>query len=69
MIVYRPHHQYSFYVTHVIGARNSSCPQCNANNNELTSFPIMSNESFTFDHNDKLGTELEFMHRRKDNNN
>jgi len=58
--------------TYFVKARipgNSSCPQCNANNNELTSFPIMSNESFTFDHNDKLGTELEFMHRRKDNNN
>jgi hypothetical protein len=41
------------------------CPQCNANNDELTSFPIMSNESFTFDHNDKRGVELEFMPRRK----
>ena len=44
------------------------CPQCNANNNELTSFPIMSNESFTFDYNNKRGLELEFMPRRKDNN-
>jgi hypothetical protein len=43
------------------------CPQCNANNNnELTSFPIMSNESFTFDYNDKRGVELEFKHRHKD---
>jgi hypothetical protein len=44
------------------------CPQCNANNNELTSFPIASNESFTFDHNDKCRVELEFMpiqHNRK----
>lgn len=41
------------------------CPQCNANNNQLTSFPIMSNESFTFDHNDKRGVELEFKHRQK----
>jgi len=24
------------------------CPKCNVNNNELTSFPIMSNESFTY---------------------
>jgi hypothetical protein len=43
------------------------CPQCNANNNELTSFPIMSNESFTFDYNDKHGVELEFKPRRKSN--
>jgi predicted Zn-ribbon and HTH transcriptional regulator len=41
------------------------CPQCDANSNELTSFPIMSNESFTFDHNDKRGIELEFKPRRK----
>jgi hypothetical protein len=41
------------------------CPQCDANNNELTSFPIMSNESFTFDYNDKRGVELEFRHRQK----
>ena len=47
---------------------DDNCPQCNANNNELTSFPIMSNESFTFDYNDKLGVELEFMPRRKDSN-
>ena len=42
---------------------DNKCPQCSANNNELTSFPIMSNESFTFDHNDKRGVELEFKHR------
>jgi hypothetical protein len=41
------------------------CPRCNANNNELTSFPIVSNESFTFDSNDKRGVELEFKPRRK----
>jgi hypothetical protein len=41
------------------------CPQCNANNNELTSLPIMSNESFAFDYNDKRGVELEFKHRQK----
>jgi hypothetical protein len=45
---------------------DNSCPQCNSNNNELTSFPVMSNESFTFDHNDKLGVELEFKPRWKD---
>jgi hypothetical protein len=37
---------------------DNNCPQCN--NNELTSFPIISNESFTFDYNDKGGVELEF---------
>ena len=38
------------------------CPQCSANNNnsELTSFPILPNESFTFDYNDKRGVEFEF---------
>ena len=41
------------------------CPQCGANNSELTSFPIMPNESFTFGYNDKRGIELEFKPRRK----
>ena len=45
---------------------DNNCPQCNANNSELTSFPIMSNESFSFDYNDKRGVELEFKPRRKD---
>jgi hypothetical protein len=44
---------------------NSNCPQCNANSNELTSFPIASNESFTFNYNDKRGIEFEFRPRRK----
>jgi hypothetical protein len=44
---------------------NNICPQCGTNNNELTSFPIMSNEAFTFDYNDKHGVELEFKARRK----
>ena len=39
------------------------CPQCNANNNELSSMPIMQNESFTFDHDVKRGIELEFKPR------
>ena len=42
---------------------NNICPQCGTNNNELTSFPIMSNEAFTFDYNDKCGVELEFKAR------
>ena len=41
------------------------CPRCHANHNELTSFPIVSNESFTFDYNIKRGVELEFKPRRK----
>jgi hypothetical protein len=44
---------------------DNTCPQCGANNNELTSFPIMSNEAFTFDYDDKHGVELEFKARRK----
>jgi hypothetical protein len=41
------------------------CPRCTANNNELTSFPIMANESLIFDHNPKLGIEFEFKPRQK----
>ena len=41
----------------------NNCPQCNANSNELTSFPIAANESFTFGYNQKRGVELEFKHR------
>jgi hypothetical protein len=44
---------------------DNTCPQCGANNDELTSFPIMSNEAFTFDYNDKHGAELEFKSRQK----
>jgi hypothetical protein len=44
---------------------DNTCPKCTANNNELTSFPIASNESFTFDNNDKGGVELEYRHRQK----
>lgn len=39
------------------------CPQCNANSNQLTSFPIAPNESFDFKYNDKRGVGLEFKHR------
>jgi hypothetical protein len=39
------------------------CPDCRSNNNELTSFPIVSNESFTFDYDGKHGVELEFKPR------
>lgn len=43
---------------------NNVCPRCSANNNELTSFPIVANESFTFDHNPKRGIEFEFKPRK-----
>jgi len=43
----------------------NGCPKCDANNNQLTSFPIMANESFTFDHNNKRGVELEFKPERR----
>jgi hypothetical protein len=36
---------------------DNNCPQCNANSNQLTSFPIASNESFTFNYNDKHGID------------
>ena len=36
------------------------CPQCDANSNQLTSFPIASNEAFIFKYDEKRGVELEF---------
>ena len=42
---------------------NNICPQCNANSNELTSFRIAPNESFTYNYNEKRWVELEFKHR------
>ena len=39
------------------------CPLCNSNNNGLTSFPIASNESFTFLYSKQGGVELEFKDR------
>ena len=49
--------------------KDNNCPECNDNNDndntELTSFPILSNESFTFHYSDKTGVELEFKPRRK----
>jgi predicted Zn-ribbon and HTH transcriptional regulator len=44
---------------------DNNCPQCNANSNQLTSFPIAPNESFTFDYNDKRGIEFEFKPRSR----
>jgi hypothetical protein len=42
-----------------------SCPRCNANNNELSSFPVLPNESFTFNYDSRRGVELEFKSRSK----
>jgi hypothetical protein len=41
----------------------NNCPQCNANHNQLTSFPIVPNESFTFGYSEKRGVEMQFKHR------
>jgi len=38
---------------------NNNCPQCRIRI-ELSSIPIMSNESFTFDYNERRGVELLF---------
>jgi hypothetical protein len=42
---------------------NNNCPRCNANSNELTSFSIAANESFTFGYSEKRIAEMEFKHR------
>jgi hypothetical protein len=39
------------------------CPMCL--NRKMSSFPILPNDSFTFNYNDKRGVELEFRPRRK----
>lgn len=43
---------------------DNTCPQCGANNSELSSLPIVSNESFAFYYNDKREIEFEFKPRR-----
>jgi hypothetical protein len=42
--------------------RYNPCPECTTLS-EFSSFPILANESFTFDYNDKRGVELEFKNR------
>ena len=37
-------------------------------NRQMSSFPILPNEAFTFNYNDKRGVELEFEPRRKKSN-
>jgi hypothetical protein len=39
------------------------CALCGTNNNELSSFPIMPNESFAFSYDAKRGLEIEFKPR------
>jgi hypothetical protein len=41
----------------------NTCPLCGTNNNELSSFPIMPNESFAFSYDAKRGLEIEFKPR------
>jgi hypothetical protein len=43
------------------------CPICGTNNNELSSFPTMSNESFAFRYDVKRGLEIEFKPRLNHN--
>ena len=45
----------------------NTCPLCGNNNNELSSFPIMPNESFIFSYDVKRGLEIEFKPRPKHN--
>jgi hypothetical protein len=42
------------------------CPMCL--NTEMSSFPILPNEAFTFNYNDKRGVELEFRPERRRRN-
>jgi hypothetical protein len=44
--------------------RDNTCSQC-PTVDKFSSFPILSNESFTFNYNDKRGVELEFKSRHK----
>jgi hypothetical protein len=53
-----------WYATYLDKTRipiDNSCPKCNTDGTELSSFPIMSDKSFTIDYNEKLGVELEFI--------
>jgi hypothetical protein len=43
------------------------CPLCETNNTELSSLPIMPNESFAFSYDAKRGLEIEFKPRAKYN--
>ena len=58
---------YSFYVNHVIGLQHILVSLCYLQKKgpicleiELSSFPILPNESFIFNYSQKRGVELEF---------
>jgi hypothetical protein len=66
------HTQYSLYATNVVGLQLILIRigylmridvRYGANNNELSSLPIMSNESFAFSYDVKRGLEIEFKPR------
>ena len=42
---------------------DNKCQQC-SNTDMLSSFPVLSNESFSFDYSEKRGVELEFKPRK-----
>jgi hypothetical protein len=44
-------------------SRDNLCPECAALD-KFSSFPILPNESFTFEYTDKRGVELEFKNRK-----
>jgi len=41
----------------------NTCPLCRNNNDKLSSFPVMPNESFAFSYDVKRGLEIEFRPR------
>src|SRR5215469_13778445 len=47
-------------------SEENRCPQCGANSNEPLPI-VMSNGSFIFNHSNKRGVELKFMHRHNRN--
>ena len=42
---------------------DNSCPKCYTESTELSSFPIVNNESFTIGYSEKRGVELKFILR------
>ncbi|MGA7898452.1 MAG: hypothetical protein WCA39_06270 [Nitrososphaeraceae archaeon] len=52
----------TFFGKHMLPAENR-CPYCLQT--ELSSFPILPNESFIFNYNEKRGIELKFNPRKK----
>ena len=42
---------------------DNSCPKCHTESTELSSLPIMYNESFTIGYSEKRGVELKFIPR------